>query len=665
MADEKICFPPHQGVPYQSQAPTIDGFIEPEVQITSDKASDEAGYRGGARLTYASSSGIPQMVFQGVKDNGDDYLYLSFIARFDEAFDTYDMIVLILAPNFNPAAKAYSADTRRIDIFPVNDDIGAGTDPDDGSSFKIRKNRSPRASDCYRWNGSKWVSATPANNVGVKVRSWVNGGGAGSKNWSVEVKIPTTKVKGGASWVDLGTSFGFYYNLIRVSAFETPDHVIEEYTVQYTWPRGRIISDPESGSYASPADFIVPASDLGEAMFGTAASCEGVQFASGTSSVGVRDPANPGSTAPLLTKINGQANNTFVARVKNTHPSQVAQQVYATFRIANWGVNPSDPNLWTLVPPPPAGGTVSHSAATNIPAGGSPVELTVDWTPSNPSQYAPPKDHQCIWVLLDSAQPVNFSESSITRNMDFVGASVFSRQVEVNFAQTVMRPPKLPDVIEDGAGELLLVVSQLEMSSLSDYEGWDSSLHLPRSPIQRPGEIVSRPRISPANLSALLERQPLLRQEIFQRWSGELRQVSTMISVVNGYRSLERTITLGGKAYRIYEPAEGYSYVASHVGKVKEWKFSVEGALVKQISPSQYILKEDIRMRSLEIAPRRAATMTMRLEAVEEEEEAEGRPLLDDLLASSLRSTGLLFKLIGEGLKAVSKIFGAISKRWP
>lgn len=658
MADEKICFPPHRGVPYQSQPPTIDGFIEPEVQITSDKASDEAGYRGSARLTYASSSGIPQMVFQGVKDNSDDYLYLSFIARFDEAFDTFDMIVLIFAPNFNPAAKAYSADTRRIDIFPVNDDVGAGTAPDDGSPYKIRKDRFPRQRDFYRWNESKWVSTTEASNVETKVRSWVNGGGAGDKNWSVEIKIP---VKGGASWVDLGTSFGFYYNLIRVSAFETPDHVIEEYTVQYTWPRGRIISDPASGAYASPADFIVPASYLGEATFGAAASCEGVQFAAGTSSVGVRDPANPGSTAPLLTNIDAQANNTFVARVKNTHPSQAAQQVHATFRIANWGVNPSNPNLWTLIPPPAAGGTVSHSLPKNIPSGGSPVELTVDWTPSNPSQYAEPNDHQCIWVILDSEAAANFSESSITRNMDFVNASVFKRQVEVNFEGVdIGRIPQV-DPGDDRAGELLLVASRIEMSSAASYEGWDPSIHIKRPPaggIVRPAPIT----LAEANLLAL-DSQSVLRREIFQRWGDQSRQVSTAILIMNGYRRIGLTLTLGGKQHQIYEPVEGYSYVASHVGRVKAWQFEIESPLVKPVSLNRYIVKEDIRkMRAIGAAPRRTTTFTTRLEAIEAEDD---RPLLEDLLSSSLRSTSLLFKLIGEGLKAVSKIFGAISKRWP
>src|SRR5690349_9331084 len=97
---DTLGFPPHQGLPWQSGPPAVDGYVEPNpgVQDDPDYSTSspphvqlEAGYVGGSRYTAAdasapSSGGVPAVQFQGVKHNADDLIYLAWNIRFDFSF---------------------------------------------------------------------------------------------------------------------------------------------------------------------------------------------------------------------------------------------------------------------------------------------------------------------------------------------------------------------------------------------------------------------------------------------------------------------------------------------------------------------------------------------------------------------------------------------------
>lgn len=252
MAD-KLGFPPYQGLPFDYRAPEIDGFAEWEIGVPDPLI--ESGWVGCSRLTYADGSSIPVVSFQALKDkNSNDFIYLSFVVRFDLHFNDKDAIILVLQPSFNTAA--HGAGTRRILIRPNIDPNGAGAgdnpqnpNPDktltvpgkNGGtvSIPIRTNR--KAVTTFSkfvagvgGNPDSWVDVVvPIQNVEIKARSWDLGDT--DRDWSVEIKLPATVAKGGADWITLDlASFGLYFNVLRFST--APTVLTFDLLTEFSWP---------------------------------------------------------------------------------------------------------------------------------------------------------------------------------------------------------------------------------------------------------------------------------------------------------------------------------------------------------------------------------------------------------------------------------------------
>lgn len=167
--------------------PTVDGFtgIEDAGIITKDA---DPGYGLGHRITYGNGSFFPPVVFQGVKERGADFLYLSFFVRYDLSFDEEDVIIIALRES--STNSVHDDKVRRIDIYPVLKGIGAGGDVADDEKdmrgqviinpdWRIRSNRSPRNIEYRKGRADSnpdnppWeeVDALP-DGFDVKVRSW-------------------------------------------------------------------------------------------------------------------------------------------------------------------------------------------------------------------------------------------------------------------------------------------------------------------------------------------------------------------------------------------------------------------------------------------------------------------------------------------------------------
>ncbi|MDH3303448.1 MAG: hypothetical protein OES24_23335, partial [Acidimicrobiia bacterium] len=126
MSDE-ICFPNHQGVPFDDDPPTVDGYVEPEPAMLwvfgSQAANVDTGWIGSSRETFGDATAVglssPLVAFQGVKHKSDDFIYLSFVIRRDANFADEDRIVIVLHPDFGAGSLAKTGDERRIDIQPL------------------------------------------------------------------------------------------------------------------------------------------------------------------------------------------------------------------------------------------------------------------------------------------------------------------------------------------------------------------------------------------------------------------------------------------------------------------------------------------------------------------------------------------------------------------
>lgn len=557
-AAQNICFPPHEGLPHTYLPPTIDGYIEPLPSIVAADAP-ETGWTRATRLTFGGDTVLPLAVMQTIKHNAQNLIYFSFDLHNDNNFDTQDVIVMVV--DQAASGSSYSTNARRIHIYPVTDGVGAGTGPADETlgTTLIRKNRAPRNTEFYKWNTatSSWDAMTAPSNFSVKVRSVDYS--ATTKHWSVEVQMPTTNstsgVGGGSNWINLGSPFAFYANLIRTcgSATTCPTVLGDYYTTQFTWPRSdaatsRMMVDPPSGSV--PLEQVsVPRSWLGQGILSAPGTdCRGVRFVSGASSIGIRDPANP--TGSLSNAISGTGNNTFVARVTNDGTGS-ANDVRAEFRIANWGIAADSTQNWVLVPH--TGGD-NPTAKQTIGSGGS-TEFSFDWqlNSTEKGQYAPPNHHQCIWVKLNSTSDVDFVESSVRRNMNFIG---LSRQV----LPAVISAKGFPPPKSGNTHDIILETALVTLPNYSEKYR------------QAPAADVLREQGGARLMMSDGQRQVIqgLSQVDRLAWSRQIeakKPLSQWVWVTYGHRDTGQVLTLGGKRFRVLDHVGSFGYFAEHAGR--------------------------------------------------------------------------------------------------
>jgi hypothetical protein len=623
---EKFCFPPHEGLPdlfdptQWGLPPTVDGYVEPDLGVTTQEL--ETGWTRAGRITYVGDAGLPTMVFQGLKHNSQNYLYLSFMVRFDTSFSTNDRIVLVFHPS---VTNVRSTSHRRIDIRPLTATTGAGTPGDggpevitaDATPYRIRNNRPEQGVSYYKYNtGANTWDATTVNNVTIRVRSWEpQAGGAGNDhNWSVEIKLPMTTALGGANWIDLTNNFGFYFDLIRVCSSATCTSTLGSATnSQYTFPRANyatgqgLIVDPSGGpvaleqhltNLADPAAEANWPSWLGEGVVGVGpGSCQGVRFIDGTSGIGTT------TSAPLVGSLLSTVDtavgttNTFAARLINEMTTP-ADLVRATFRIAKWGIGAGSPTSWELVPTnrntnasPPAPDNVNPTAANppNIGASGGTAELRVKWG-FNAAQHTEAQgfsSDRCLWVLLDSASPtgVYFSESSVRRNLSFINLSEHDAPAAIN-GDWAPPPP-------GGKHRFLLVVSKRQIVSTS----YDRQ-KVPTTPDKPPTQpdlrandayvanAVAGPR-RPADPRDVERTLGWLEKRILDRYReiAGRETVSTWIVVNNAYRETTHKLTLDGMETQVFEPAGSFGYAAEHIGPATDLKYDVTGGPELKPSP--------------------------------------------------------------------------------
>lgn len=414
---EGMCWPPHRGVPYDPDPPTIDGSVQEDV-----------GWRGAQRHTYGDGTDIPHVALQTLHHRTDDYVFISFEVRNDVSFDNDDAIVLSFRPN---ASIVNPANDVRVVVYPLCDNDGAAG-PDCTQTTPVDKlDRAPRVLEVWK-NSTGWTQmASLPTNLDVKVSSYPDGT---TNAWNVEVKVPTSVAAGGAQWVNFADDFLFYANVIRVA---NPGGFASE----FRWPRKALeVSGPIANYPFNPAEW-------GDGTKSSAATCNGVSLSS--SDVGT---TNAPSSHIVVNPVPNTVANTFFATVRNntevSGAAQPANDVRVRFRIANWGLpGPRDWEDIAVVNPgcPDATLASNPTCPQNIPAASSRT-FNMNWTvpDADVPQYQT-NLHQCVLVELDSSSDANIVTKSVYRNMDIVTASKFTRYARISAKGYAPPPNGSPD----------------------------------------------------------------------------------------------------------------------------------------------------------------------------------------------------------------------------
>jgi hypothetical protein len=282
--------------------------------------------------------------------------------------------------------------------------------------------------------------------TGCRVKSGSVGGSidtataiqAPDNSWSVEVIIPMTAALGGAAdWFDLTSHFGLYVNLFRVSQFQPAPPASPHagfLAAQYRFPL------PDAAAPVADQHFLTGFLDkklyIGDDWYGRASilkltggvnDAQGVCFqniASPASSVGVRHPGSPSPSA-LTQQIYGPTgagfDNTLVAQVQNTNPTNAANNVTAQFRFGKWGNPPTAFAQWDPHNPKFTTAPGTEPNVINLAAGGGSGEIFADWPRGDvPGVYA---GDTCMWVRLDSTSNAAFAQDGVRRNIIFTNLS--------------------------------------------------------------------------------------------------------------------------------------------------------------------------------------------------------------------------------------------------
>ena len=440
-----------------TNGPTIDGFLFHDIGMEENRDKVESGYVRGCRYVWNNGS-QSALEFQGVK--AGRFLVFGFFSRFDPSFNEADRIVIAIKPS-DPLAPVDQH--RRIDIAPVYASGAANpgnvqrtligfpnqdSDPPqlDTDPPGIRPNYPPRLIFTYKGRDipppmgdpdpadldTRWIALGGAFDatLAVKVRSWtpptpsMAPPGSSGVSWSVEIKLPIDPV--GTDWPGIPNNFKLFMSVLRFT--QTPTGFFVNPKLQF--PRDKA---PLIGAIG-PA-LIIPATSYGNGLIGAGLGT-GVRFKDDWQGLGRLE----GST--IVHNVKRLTANTLVARIENTSPTDPANNVVAEFRFGKYGLPPGGAagserwRDWRQFDNMAPVGTVypKRTAAQNLPVGSSTVDLTQGWTLSTIEQaeFSLPNQHRCMVGQLFSTQNVNFVQSSVRSNTEFVNLSEHEREAEVS-----------------------------------------------------------------------------------------------------------------------------------------------------------------------------------------------------------------------------------------
>ncbi|APR76896.1 Hypothetical protein A7982_02243 [Minicystis rosea] len=609
-----VCIPFTHGVPGQDAPPRWWDTSQPP-DATTPFNSDYLDYRWEGAYSQSYGTGTtPVTTFRALyrphptKANGA-YLFFSWIVwhdldPIDVAHDAVyvgfkcaseDLIVRVILSNDNTDKNAQTA--YQIDFYSRNTD---------GSLSPLPK---------PNWLKDQTVAPTASDQGTVRV--WQVTKNPTDSYWVISMRVPAFPGATHDEGVDLTpSSFKmWYYYEIFTDAFSSPDPTHPSAgLVKLAWPEGKvptISADTGSQVFPGPTDWESYSLGTVTASVLTPSCASGVGISFGYYDVGTTDPISSSNLkfAPQISSDPpvAQPLNTFFIKPTNQTGHEVkAGDLRASIRLANWGSccgadGFQDAPIVTLN----AAGTNTNEL-NDLPFSSGEVKqiFTLGWRPSfqwavnmtaQPGQTYPAKTrHQCMLIELfsnkftgggpDDPDSIQFINSSIYRNMDFVPASTYSRDAEISVVGLE------PFSVE--GRDVYLSVETRQMSSKQSEPG--IAAHL--------GEMTA---VGHAKSSEELAAAYVKAVQSGQLDGSRIDQILPTVRVHCYHDTGEREIR-NGRTYVVLGLQSSFGFFAVHAGALEGWRFAIAGA--KRIAENLYVVR----------APNHgAARITTTLQAVE------------------------------------------------
>jgi hypothetical protein len=561
--------------------PIIDGFFDLDYMLTGE--TPEGGFIGGSQLTIGGS-GIAPVVFRGVRNSSTGRIVMGFLCRFSGSWENNNAVVIIVKPSHSATPDQF----RKIVINPIL--VGTGVAPGTGSGANeietvLNMQDITTQVDYFKSDaGGVWSESQSFKPTGIEIaaRSWkpsVASGASDEFAWSVEVSLPASPEAGDSNWITLANDFGLYFSVIKIVP------VGGGAAVQYKFPQAA----NDVSSFVSSFTPNIFGHALVPAIAGPALPdiSQGVGFSSGWQGIGRRQLGSMSTTLThdihTLSKPAG-TDNEIVALLQNTGTNP-ANDITVNFRFANWGLPPADFTMWHepggLEPnPAPRRNGPSPQAAVNVAAGATNVAIAIPWTRANvPAIYD--GKHLCMWAQLDALTPVNFTKSSMVRNMNFVNLSEHEQEAEVSgvgydeppngsadhdfILQTFCRKIVIQELIDAGTSSLDPELGGMLVSSLQLAD-------------------VMPDRNSDTRAATVGARAT--------RGQSQFKDSVVYVWVTEGYRLTKHTITIGKTTYPCLDGGCGsFGFVAHHSGVKDNFGWTFSGPGMVRYAPGVYGLK--------------------------------------------------------------------------
>ncbi len=561
---DNINFPPMAALPGEPGFPVIDGVLVPTDTdgdgILEGNGDDviETGWHNAFRATFASGTDNP-VAIQCLRPQNltlSPYLYLSFEVNHDSAFDADDVIVLTFRPD---RATPTPANDRRLSIFPVHDDAGAGEGAADGMHF----NQAPQAvlyyqdSDSWSEITSGITEAATEADPGFYARVHSFEEGVDNYSWHVELRVPIEVAEGGANWVDLTDSFLFYANVIRVTD-RTDTFGMEDYGTQFRWPREAPWAE---GSLTAATNF--PAWQWGGARRDSAfGDSTGVYFNS-WSDIGIWDGFN------ILNTVNIDSDPFTIpmaARVHNNATGDI-DNVKVLFRVAKWGATLLQDGNWTIIPETsPTTPYTNPTGSKPVPGGGDDL-FHMNWDVTSGDGYyehfRDVQDHQCVYAEIFAADG-NIVRKSYWNNINFQVSSTVNDTARIS-AVGIGAPPENME-----KHRVILEIVKQE---------WTEDREIDPKAMKAAEGLIAAPKRTGAYWKMVngIETEEPTGTDSFLEY------------LVYAYYDTGDSLTINGNEYTMFEPIASFGYIFYHDDEVRKWLDGIENA--EKISDTLYVIE--------------------------------------------------------------------------
>lgn len=296
-------------------------------------------------------------------------------------------------------------------------------------------------------------------------------------------------------------------------------------------------------------------------------------------------------------------NTLFAFPINNSGADVAANQIMAHFAIANWGSIASPTAPWTTIRDnEPNQGLIPNGTTATL-ANGISFSWTVPGALADEFRNGTKSRHQCMFVELSGAG-LTFNPASVYRNMDFVGASTFTRQAEISVVG--LRP------ISPVPRDVYLAVESRNMPARVDPEEKRRTFSLTGralSESEQEGGLLERITDYVNNYGYDEEKEQSLGalQEQLDNYLPTYR--------IHCYYDTGVRETNDGKTYAILGLQSGFGYYAIHEGDLEGWSHRLNGAI--RIAENFYVLR---------VPNNGTAKITTTIQAVEPGEIVEPEP---------------------------------------